>query len=212
MGKLEELKGKLKELTPEELEELKAFLEADGDKAEETDTGDEPKTEETAEEPKADESVEKANSQEQGEGETESPVQDEPKTEETPAETAETAPVEEVTTEEQENANNGVISDQSEPSQPAPADDDIPSMQKLSEPVSEEAEQPAQITADTGETIPVDYEQVIEGLNAKVAALEAENASLKSKVDGAFGYSAKPSSPAKVNRLYDDCSDIHIHR
>ena len=57
-----------------------------------------------------------------------------------------------------------------------------------------------------------DYQKIIESLNAKITALEEENSKLKNKVEGAFGYSAKTSEPAKVNRLYDDAIDVHFHK
>ena len=67
--------------------------------------------------------------------------------------------------------------------------------------------------ADTdGNAMPVDYEAIIEGLNAKNLALEAENKRLKAMTEGAFGFSAKPQAPVKVNRLYDDCADIKFRK
>lgn len=57
-----------------------------------------------------------------------------------------------------------------------------------------------------------ELEEVIEGLKARVISLEAENQELKSKFEGAFGYSSKPSSPVKVNKLYDDSFDLRLHK
>ena len=49
--------------------------------------------------------------------------------------------------------------------------------------------------------------------NEIIAALEAENASLRNKYEGAFGFSAKPTIPAKANSLYDDAiDDVHFHK
>ena len=104
-----------------------------------------------------------------------------------------------------------------------PEDDDIPMMKKGMDTSMEDEDvvpQSDNITADDGTEIPVDYQQIIEGLNAKNAALEAENTSLKAenaglknKYEGAFGFSAKPSMPAKVNSLYDDAiDDVHFHK
>lgn len=61
---------------------------------------------------------------------------------------------------------------------------------------------------EQGEEMPVDYQQIIDGLNAKNMALEAENRQLKAKVEGAFGLTGKPSGFAKANPLYDDATDI----
>jgi hypothetical protein len=57
--------------------------------------------------------------------------------------------------------------------------------------------------------MPADFEQIIEGLNAKILALQAENKKLKAKTEGAFGLTSKPGEYTKVNPLYgDDSSDI----
>lgn len=212
MDKLEELKEKLKGLTPEEVDALKTFLNeqpTEETKAEEvSETNDvKEETEPTAEDPKVDETQENVSAEPTADNNAESiPVEETTEDAKEPTENADAEPVatetptEPTPTEEQE---------------PAPInDDDIPKMVKDGERFDEESVEsaPTPTTAETGEQLPVDYEQIIEGLNAKNAALEAENASLKSKVEGAFGYSAKPSMQTKVNRLYDDCEDVHIHR
>lgn len=210
MNKLAELKEKLKELSPEELEQFKAFLTTDEESAEETkehttETKEEEKTEEsTTSEEKAEDNVKE---------ETNAPIEEVTKTEEKPAKAGEITPAEEVPTTEENGETEG-IKETTEPEQTAEEDDDIPQMTK-GEPVGvgeADTVDNSSVTAETGETLPIDYEQIVEGLNAKIAALEAENASLKNKVNGAFGYSAKPSAPAKVNRLYDECEDVHFHR
>ena len=69
-------------------------------------------------------------------------------------------------------------------------------------------EQAPPVPDDTGAEMPVDYQQIIDGLNAKNLALEAENKQLKAKVEGAFGLSGKPGAFVPVNPLYNDTSDI----
>lgn len=86
----------------------------------------------------------------------------------------------------------------------------IPEMSN-SEPIEEaeevqEQEQPLQ--DEEGGEMPIDYSQIIDGLNAKIMALEAENKQLKAKVEGAFGLTGKPAGFTAVNRLYGDTSDI----
>lgn len=76
------------------------------------------------------------------------------------------------------------------------------------EAVMQRAEEPPNLEGEDGEKLPVDYSEIIEGLNAKNLALEAENKKLRAKVEGAFGLAGKPSGVAKVNPLYDDTSDI----
>jgi len=70
----------------------------------------------------------------------------------------------------------------------------------------EPAEQPLQ--DEEGGEMPIDYSQIIDGLNAKIMALEAENKQLKAKVEGAFGLTGKPAGFTAVNKLYGDTSDI----
>jgi hypothetical protein len=91
-----------------------------------------------------------------------------------------------------------------------PAEEPIPEMSN-SEPIEEaeevqEQEQPLQ--DEEGGDMPVDYSQIIDGLNAKIMALEAENKQLKAKVEGAFGLTGKPAGFTAVNKLYGDTSDI----
>ena len=213
MDKLEQLKTMLKDLSPEEVEEVKNMINSTS--ADETPIEDIPKTDEVSEQRSEDSAEEKSESipavdsddkkeetTSAEEASTEDPTKEEEKAEEIPAETLTDG--EDPSEEEAKEETSTTTSDE---------DDDIPKMQKgisISEEV--DAGSPQNVTAETGEDIPVDYEQIVEGLNAKIAALEAENASLKNKVDGAFGYSAKASMPAKVNRLYDECSDVHFHK
>lgn len=71
----------------------------------------------------------------------------------------------------------------------------------------------APVIDDDGAEMPVDYRQIVDALTAKNAALEAENARLKAKTEGAFGYSMKPPGAVKVNSLYDeDVSDLKFRR
>lgn len=213
MNKLAELKEKLKELSPEELEELKTFITTDETGVENAEAE---KTEaiDTTIETKEDEKVEDPNTEKKAEENTDAktePLEEVLKTEEKPAEVAETTATDEVPTEDKNDENKGTEEAVSEP-KPETEEDDIPIMTKGKPSGEEGAVDEGSVTAETGETLPIDYEQIIEGQNAKIAALEAENASLKNKVNGAFGYSAKPTTPAKVNRLYDECEDVHFHR
>lgn len=214
MDKLAELKEKLKELSPEELEAFKTFITANETKAESEETA-ETEAPDTAVVTKEEEKVEEQITEEKAEENTEAetaPSEETPEAEEKPAEAAETTATEEVPTEEEKGENEGTEEAVTEPEPETQEDDDIPVMTKGAPAGEVDTVDEGSITAETGETLPIDYEQIIEGLNAKVAALEAENASLKNKVNGAFGYSAKPTTPAKVNRLYDDCADVHFHR
>lgn len=69
-------------------------------------------------------------------------------------------------------------------------------------------EESAALPDDQGSEMPIDYRQIIDGLNAKNAALEAEISRLKTKVEGAFGLAGKPSAFAPVNPLYGNTDDI----
>ena len=203
MDKLEQLKELLKNLSPEEMEELRVFLSRD-EEVDENFELKEDKVSDSADE-QSSESEEVDNDSDIEEN-SEEPISTEETQEETEPETEEPAEEvkDEVSTEEE-------VVKQEEQAENI-EDEDIPKMQKGIQTVNEESEVP-NITTDEGEELPVDYEKIIEGLNAKNAALEAENKALKAKVDGAFGYSAKPSTPAKVNRLYDDAADdIHFHK
>lgn len=76
-----------------------------------------------------------------------------------------------------------------------------------------QAEEPANVVDDNGEELPVDYNQIIDGLNAKILALESENKTLRAKCDGAFGLMSKPNANVKANRLYDeDTSDLVMRK
>lgn len=133
-----------------------------------------------------------------------------PETETEAAETAPQEPAEDVETVED---SEGEPEEDGEKETPAPiaaeeAETEMPAMTKAEEPAKA---QPA--TDDNGEELPVDYGTIVEALNAKILALEAENAKLRQKTDGAFGFGGKPSAGVKVNPLYDDdVSDIHFKR
>lgn len=216
MDKLAELKEKLKELSPEELEEFKVFLTKDGAESEDAQKEEEPavepvtktKEEETGKTPAAGKKTEELE-----------PTVGVPKTEETtgaskkPAEAEETLPAEEDQELEERGENEGA-KEETEAETTAEDNDYIAPMAKSEPAGTGEADtvDDASTSAETEETSPTDYAEIVDGLNAKIAALEAENASLKSRVESAFGFSAKPDAPAKVKRLYDDCSDIHFHK
>ena len=69
------------------------------------------------------------------------------------------------------------------------------------------------VVDDEGEDMPVDYKEIVDGLNAKIMALEAENAKLRAKTESAFGYSVKPSVGVKANPLFsEDTTDIHFKK
>jgi len=87
-----------------------------------------------------------------------------------------------------------------------PAVNDVPAMSK------QENSNASIADDETGEELPVDFEQIIEAQQAKITALQAENAKLKTRVEGAFGYSAKPAGSVKVNKLYDDALDLSFHK
>lgn len=88
-----------------------------------------------------------------------------------------------------------------------------------SEDAAPEAEQPTESeqterpTDEQGETVPVDFQQIIDGLNAKIIALETENSALKAKTEGAFGLTSRTGELVKNNPLYDDdTSEIHFKK
>ena len=192
MEKLAELKEKLKELSPEELEELKTFLTDEGNTEEVSEiekTEEASQAEELKEEKVADESGNAANDESAA-------LKTEPTEETAPEaredlkaadETSIQSKSEEIPEEMSKGKNEDTETAQQEPAQ----DDDIPAMQRTALQGGDDAVGEGPITSETGEDIPVDYEQIVEGLNAKIAALTAENASLKNRVEGAFGYSAK---------------------
>ena len=93
----------------------------------------------------------------------------------------------------------------------APDTDPIPSMtqgkQTSDEPTDDMTT--STLSNEDSDPPPVDYQEIIDGLNAKNMALEAEIKQLKAKVEGAFGLAGKPAGFGKVNPLYDDdLSDI----
>lgn len=117
-----------------------------------------------------------------------------------------------IETEETEDGEMQVGEAEAEAPEEAPIEtpEPIPKMPN-SEPIEEaeevqEQEQPLQ--DEEGGEMPVDYSQIIDGLNAKIMALEAENKQLKAKVEGAFGLTGKPAGFTAVNKLYGDTSDI----
>lgn len=231
MDKLQELKELMKGLSPEEVEEIKAFLNGtaveDTESKEEaepvmekTEADAEPSTEEVATTEETEESVPAESTDEEPVDETTAeslPAEETTSTEETPVEDSEAIETEETSDEEVAEETPVEDSEVKEAAdETAPADEEeMPMMKKgVAAPEEDVESVPTQnITADDGSELPVDYEEIIEGLNAKIAAVEAENKMLKSKYEGAFGFSAKPSAPAKVNRLYDDgADDIHFHK
>jgi len=207
MDKLAELKEKLKELSPTELEELKSYLKTD-EGTEETEATKAETEASKAEEEKPEGSEKVADETAEATPEAEASQET---AEEKPAEAAEETKAEEVPTETKTSENEANVSAVQAPVETSQKDD-IPIMQKGVVTSEDDTVDEGAVTAETGEKLPIDYEQIVEGLNAKIAALEAENASLKNKVEGAFGYSAKPTTPAKVNRLYDECEDVHFHK
>lgn len=147
---------------------------------------------ETAEDEKGEESAE-------NEVASEETAEDEKTPEETatPEETENAEPTEAKQEPEQEPAEgNGQAAE--EIAEEAPAEEEIPKMRK--DVISEE------------EDIPMDYEQIIDGLNAKILALQAENERLRAKTEGAFGYSSKIGEGVRRNMLYDDCKDLRMHK
>ena len=207
MEKLAEIKEKLKELSQQEMEELKALLTQDKET---------PVEEEKEETGKTKEVKREENSDTKADDNADAETLPEIKPQEAPRE--QESNKDEQTLEESESkpktAENGE-NDGNEETQQEPISntlDDIPLMQKGVPESEEDSVDEGSVTAETGETLPIDYEQIIDGLNSKIAALEAENTSLKNKVEGAFGYSAKPSVSTKVNRLYDECEDVHFRR
>lgn len=211
MDKLEQLKEQLKALSPEEVEKLKAFLNTVND--EETKTEDEPVSNDVKDETPKEESepIETEENAQAVENKEEIPVEPNPteytsESVEAPTEEEKSEPVVEETPSEESKVEEQVAKTPTEY-------DDIPKMQKGIDASDDgDVETAPKVTAETGEELPIDYEQIIEAQNAKIAALQAENSSLKNKVEGAFGYSSKPAIPTKVNKLYDDATDVHFHK
>lgn len=112
---------------------------------------------------------------------------------------------------EDENTDEAVKAEQKLPAPPAESEpDDEPIL-----PITaggKPAPDPQDISgedADAAAEPPADYQEIIDGLNAKNMALEAEIKQLKAKVEGAFGLTGKPAGFGKVNPLFDDdLSDI----
>ena len=234
---LEELKEALRKLSAEDLANVKKFLDGEATEAESA-PAEETKPDEnknTEAEDKNSPEQDSANAKSAPDAET-PPVEEKPaeqpaetensasdeqsdeKSEEAPAESTEAKP-EEAAGEKptEETAEQPQPTKETEQAAEAPAEqkeelDPIPVMQKLPAVETEQEAPTANVVADDGEELPVDYAQIIDGLKAKNMALEAENTRLKAKFEGAFGFSAKASAPAKVNRLYDDCDGIQMHK
>lgn len=165
----------------------------------------------------------KSDAETEEEVKTDSIEVDEEKQEDNPNEVVESEESTEIAEEEQkkveeEQSTNEVVESQEEEivntdteqeEQPQVEEEEIPPMQKGVQEEKEEVVVPAE---EENQDNQEEYKQIIDAQNAKISALEAENATLKNKVEGAFGYSSKVSIPVKTNKLYDDCSDVHIHR
>lgn len=190
MERLEQIIDLLKGLSDEDIEKLKVSLKAD---AENVSDKEELVNENNVEEDNSEEIVESEENAETDE-EKQEKVEDEKVVDES----------EETESEELENLN----TEQLDPPQEEKSEE-IPTMQKSGQVEDNDIVVPPQ--AEIEEDL-IEKEKIIEAQKAKIEALETENATLKSKVEGAFGYSSKASMPAKTNRLYDDCSDVHIHR
>ncbi len=192
MEKLEQIIDLLKGLSDDEVDKIKSILKTDAE-AETTEEVKEPV--DLVEDKQEDNQTEVVDSEES----TETAQEEQEKVEDKPVDDES----EETQTEELVNLNTEQLDS------PQAETEEIPKMQRGEQVVDEDkVETPQEEMEDNQE----DFKQIIEAQNAKIAALEAENATLKSKVDGAFGYSSKVSMPTKTNRLYDDCSDVHIHR
>ena len=67
------------------------------------------------------------------------------------------------------------------------------------------------VTDAEGEKMPIDYQDIIDGLNAKILAQDNEIKRLRAKCEGAFGVMAKSRANVKRNALYDDdVSDVKM--
>lgn len=236
MDKLEQVKSMLKELSPEEMEELKSLMVED--KTEDTpkeeteqisapleesvEQTSEEASEEVAPTEETSESTEECSETTQGETTEELPTEEE-KSGEPADKPDETVPPEEEPVMEKVNLDEGPASEETETAETETSEsteetsnieDDSLIMKKGIEPSPEENVATSDnLTADDGSEIPIDNQSIIDGLNAKIAALEAENSSLKSRYEGPFGFSAKPTAPGKVNPLYDDAIDnVRFHK
>lgn len=89
-----------------------------------------------------------------------------------------------------------------------------PSVESASEEPQMSAEAAGeQLQDEQGDPIPVDYQDIIDGLNAQILALKSENKALKAKTEGAFGLSSRLGEIVKTNPLYDDdTSEIHFKK
>lgn len=231
---LEELKAKLKNLSPEEVEELKSFLNAEKPADE---TSEETSTENSAE--SAEETTETvetpADNADEGATETSEdlPAEEEPAEEPAaePVQDEESTPAEEVaeeakapaeeegpTDEASEQATDAESETEEAPEISSDEDDDLVMVRGGQAPDEDAVAEPAEpasqnLVTDEGEELPIDYKEILEAKDARILALEAEIASLKNKYEGAFGFSSKPSMPTKVNSLYDDAiDDIKFHK
>lgn len=199
MEKLKVLKETISALSVEELAEIKKYLESlvsEGENTEETEGNsneDLSPNEDTVTEGKLDVVP---NEQESESDETPTEEEKEKDNEETLNQDEVSDSSEKETSDEESQGNH-------ESAEPNETDtEDIPIMEKGNLVRGEEEEE---ISAP-------DYEEIIKGLNAKVEEQAEELRRLRDKVEGAFGYSAKSPIPAKTNRLYDNCEDIHFHK
>lgn len=243
MGKLKQLKEMLKDLSPEEVDQIKAFLNGEvEDTTNEPETTEKPvdevesaETEKTKSEEvsESDGVVEESTKTEEGasseESSDETTLDESTPEDESESETTETVEetksqdesvenVEETEKVASEEQNSAESEQKTESEQPSNGEDDDLVMRKLDDSITDEvvensAEVPNLTDDETGKELPVDYEQIIAGLNAKNAALEAEIKQLRAKVNGAFGLSSKAPMPGKVNHLYDEAADeLKLHK
>ena len=134
------------------------------------------------------------------------PTAEDKKTEDAEAEVKNEGIPDEITTDESAETDDMPIPEMVRGASPPPEEDMSPSEQAAS---TQPEEQALPLQDEQGGGMPIDYQQIIDGLNAKNLALEAENKRLKARTEAAFGLSSKPGGYAKVNPLYDDdTSDI----
>lgn len=188
---MEQLKEALKSLKPEELEQIKQFLNEEvGESTQEENTETEAKDTEESNEPVSDENA----SADDG---TEETVTESTQEEKEPSKDSDG-----ITDEEVDDSANYV--------------DDTPAMQKGfgdEKPNTESSEEDSKSdNVEQSNDSLNELKEVNAALQARIKTLEGELSTLRSKVEGAFGYSSKSSAPGKVNPLYDDCSDIVMHK